>query len=143
MEFASNSQKSLTFFNNRYFKYFRLGFGPREAMARHRKNLGARKQVRVDLYKPGFLIPAPDAPWIECTIVKVSDDGVCLEVGALAVPKIFGLAFTAGGEVLRVCLLIWRRGEMIGARFVTAKELRLGFEQPDEADPKLQKTLAD
>ncbi len=67
-------------------------------MARHRKNLGARKQVRVDLYKPGFLIPAPDAPWIECTIVEVSDDGVCLEVGALAVPKIFGLAFTAGGR---------------------------------------------
>ena len=112
-------------------------------MARHRKNLGARKQVRVDMYKPGFLIPAPDAPWIECTIVEVSDEGVCLEVGALAVPKIFGLAFTAGGEVLRVCLLIWRRGEMIGARFVTAKELRLGFEQPGEADPELQKALAD
>jgi hypothetical protein len=110
-------------------------------MARHRKNLGARKEVRVDLHKPGFLIPAPDAPWIECTILEVSDNGVCLEVGALAVPKIFGLAFTAGGEVLRVCLLIWRRGEMIGARFVTAKELRQGLEQPDEADPELQQAL--
>jgi hypothetical protein len=110
-------------------------------MARHRKNLGARKEVRVDLYKPGFLIPAPDAPWIECTILEVSDTGVCLEVGALAVPKIFGLAFTAGGEVLRVCLLIWRQGEMIGARFVTAKELRQGLEQPDEADPELHQAL--
>ena len=55
-------------------------------MARHREDLGARKQVRVDLYKQGFLIPAPDAPWIECLIVDVSDSGVCLEVGALAVP---------------------------------------------------------
>jgi hypothetical protein len=100
-------------------------------MARHRKDLGTRKQVRVDLRKQGFLIPAPEAPWIECLIVEVSDEGACLEVGALAVPKIFGLAFTAGGEVLRVCSLIWRRGELIGARFVTAKELRQRFE-PDK-----------
>jgi hypothetical protein len=112
-------------------------------MAKHRKNLGARKQVRVDLHKPGFLIPAPDAPWIECTVVEVSDEGVCLEVGALAVPKIFGLAFTSTGEVLRICLLMWRQGELVGARFVTAKELRLGLERPDEADPKLQQALAD
>ena len=31
-------------------------------------------------------------------IVEVCDEGVCLEVGALAVPELFGLAFTAGGE---------------------------------------------
>jgi hypothetical protein len=112
-------------------------------MARHRKNLGARKHVRVDFYKPGFLIPAPDAPWIQCLIVDVSETGVCLEVGALAVPELFGLAFTAGGEVLRVCSLAWRRGELIGARFVTAKELREGFMATDKADPKLQKAPAD
>jgi hypothetical protein len=68
-------------------------------MARHRKHLGARKHVRVELHKPGFLIPAPEAPWIECLILDVSHQGACLEVGALAVPKIFGLAFTADGEV--------------------------------------------
>ena len=102
-------------------------------MARSRKDLGARKHVRVDLYKPGFLIPAPDAPWIECMILDVSDGGVCLDVGALSVPKIFGLAFTAGGEVLRVCTLIWRRGVLIGARFVTAKELRQGFVPSEDA----------
>jgi hypothetical protein len=96
-------------------------------MARHQRDLGARKNVRVELQTQGFLIPAPDAPWIECTIVDVSDGGVCLEVGALAVPKLFGLAFTAGGEVLRVCLLVWRRGELIGARYVSAKELRQGL----------------
>jgi hypothetical protein len=111
-------------------------------MARYRKDLGARKNVRVDLRKPGFLIPAPDAPWIECLIVDVSDDGVCLDVGALAVPKIFGLAFTAGGEVLRVCALIWRRGERVGARFVSAKELRQGL-VPVEAAPKHQQVLLD
>jgi hypothetical protein len=90
----------------------------------------ARRKVRVDLQQPGFLIPEPDAPWIECTIIEVSDEGVSLEVGALAVPQIFGLAFTASGEVLRVCWLTWRNGERVGARFVSAQELRQGFE-PD------------
>jgi len=84
-------------------------------MARHRKGLGARKHVRVDLHKPGFLIPAPESPWIECLIVDVSDSGVSLEVGALVVPELSGLAFTAGGEVLRVCSLAWRRGELARA----------------------------
>ena len=108
-------------------------------MARHRKVPGARKPVRVDLYKPGFLIPAPDAAWIECVITEVTEEGVCLDVGALAVPQLFGLAFTAGGEVLRVCALAWRQGETVGARFVSARQLRQGLVEPDEADPKLRK----
>ncbi len=45
-----------------------------------------------------------------------------------------GLAFTAGGEVLRVCSLSWRRGELIGARFVSATELRQGFVASEDAD---------
>ena len=108
-------------------------------MARNRRYPGARDDIRVELYKPGFLIPAPDAPWIECLIVDVSDEGVCLDVGALSVPNLFGLAFTAGGEVLRVCSLAWRKGELIGGRFVTAKELRAGFAATDEAAPRLAK----
>jgi hypothetical protein len=44
--------------------------------------------------------------------------------------------------VLRICALVWRRGELIGARFVTAKELRQGLE-PDEADGKPQRVLVD
>lgn len=95
-----------------------------------RRKPEARRKVRVDLQQPGFLIPEPDAPWIECTIIEVSDEGVSLEVGALAVPQIFGLAFTASGEVLRVCWLTWRNGERVGARFVSAQELRRGVE-PD------------
>ena len=109
-------------------------------MARTRKD--PRKKVRVDLHKPGFLIPAPDAPWIECQIVDVSDEGVCLDVGALAVPKIFGLAFTAGGEVLRVCKLAWRRGELVGASFLSAEELRRAA-VPAETAPKQQRVLVD
>jgi hypothetical protein len=113
-------------------------------MATRRKDqdLGERKHVRIDLNKPGYLIPAPDAPWIECTIVDVSERGACLDVGAMPVPKVFGLAFTGGGEVLRVCSLIWRRGERVGARFVTAKELRQGFE-PAAADSRGQVARVD
>ncbi len=108
-------------------------------MARHQKS-PAGKRVRVDLQQPGFVIPAPDAPWIACTVIEVSDEGVCLEVGALAVPQIFGLAFTAGGEVLRVCRLTWRKGEQVGARFVSAIELRRGSES-DDADPAVRATF--
>src|SRR3981189_1654772 len=110
-------------------------------MARQSGDLSTRQNFRVDLYKQGFLIPTPEAPWIECLIVDVSDTGACLDVGALAVPDLFGLAFTAGGEVLRVCSLVWRRGELIGARFVTVNELRQGLE-PAEAGPKLQDAAA-
>jgi len=111
-------------------------------MAKQRKGPGARKGVRVELHAPGFLIPTPDAPWIECMIVEVSDEGVSLDVGSLAVPKLFGLAFTSGGDVLRVCLLDWRKGELLGARFVTAKELREGFKADGAGGPKPQKALA-
>jgi hypothetical protein len=44
-------------------------------MARQSGDLGTRKNFRVDLYKQGFLIPTPEAPWIECLIVDVSATG--------------------------------------------------------------------
>src|SRR3954463_11630876 len=96
-------------------------------MARARKDLGARKFVRIDLRKRGFLIPAPDAPWIECYIHDISENGASLQVGDLAVPKMFGLSLTAGGAVRRVCALIWRKGELVGVRFLSAQELRKRF----------------
>jgi hypothetical protein len=68
--------------------------------------------------------PAADAPWLECFILDVSQSGICLEVGALAVPQIFAISFTSCGTVKRLCRLAWRRGEMVGARYVTAKQRR-------------------
>jgi hypothetical protein len=102
-------------------------------MARNRKELGARKFVRIDLHKQGFLIPAPNAPWIQCYILDISDNGACLDVGDLAVPPVFGLSLTAGGEVMRVCTVIWRTGELIGVRFISARELRKGNAPAGEA----------
>jgi hypothetical protein len=93
-------------------------------VVRHPKDLGARKHERIEYRRAGYIIPAPDAPWIECFVVDVSESGLCLDVGALAVPRFFGVSFTSCGSVTRVCLLAWRRGELLGARYVTAKELR-------------------
>jgi hypothetical protein len=111
-------------------------------MARDRKDLGARKFVRVDLRKPGFLIPAPDAAWIECYILDISENGACLDVGDLAVPKVFGLSLTAGGEVRRLCMLIWRKGELVGVRFISARELRKGVAPAGEPDAAAKKAHA-
>ena len=107
-------------------------------MARQREELGGRRHARIQLQKLGYLILAPTAPWIECMIVDVSESGICLEVGPLAVPELFGISFTSGGEVLRVCFIVWRQGGLIGARYVSAKELREGFVAPSEADTRIE-----
>src|SRR5436305_13118911 len=109
-------------------------------MARHRKDLGERKHERIDYRRPGFVIPAPDAPGIECFIVDISESGVCLDVGALAVPKMFGLALTSCGTAVRVCVRAWRRGELLGARFASAKQLRDG--ERGHSEPRVQKARA-
>ncbi len=98
-----------------------------------RQELGNRKHERVALRRVGFIFAAPDAPWIECFIVDVSESGLCLDVGALEVPEIFGVSFTSNGSIRRICERAWRRGELIGARFLTAKELRTRC-QPQRAD---------
>ena len=81
------------------------------------------------LSEPGFVIPAPDAPWIECLIVDVSDSGVCLDVGALA--KLFGLAFNTSGTVVRVGMIGRRSGD-----FVTATELRQSEQKQSDSEPQ-------
>jgi hypothetical protein len=101
-------------------------------MAKERKELGKRKHSRVEFYKRGFLIPTPDAPWIECTVLDVGHQGVRLDVGEVPLGDMFGLAFTAGGQVIRVCSLVWRKGEVVGARFLSANELR-GGQRPDQS----------
>jgi hypothetical protein len=100
-------------------------FGPRSSHAlRHRRDLGERKEPRVEYQRSGFIIPTPDAPWVECTICDVSEGGLRVDAGSLAVPNIFAVSFTSGGEVLRLCRQVWRRGGLIGACFVSAQQLR-------------------
>ena len=56
-------------------------------MARHRKDLGERKHERIEYRRPGFVIPAPDAPWIECFIVDISESGVSSTSARWRCPK--------------------------------------------------------
>lgn len=101
--------------------------------------LGERKHSRIEFQKAAFLILEPGGVWIECSILDISDGGVCLEVGNLPVPKIFVLVMTPDGRVRRACMTAWRRGELLGARFVTAEQLRRGIGEPGYVDPKLAK----
>jgi hypothetical protein len=103
---------------------------------KHRKDPAHWNDERIDYQRPGFLIPAPDAPWVQCFILDVSENGIRLDVGGAYVPEIFGIAFNADGKVMRLCQIAWRQGERIDARFVTARQLRLG--QQPYCDPRLQ-----
>ena len=87
---------------------------------------GERKHSRIGFQKAAFVVLEPGGVWIECSIVDISDGGVCLEIGTLPVPKIFVLLMTPDGAVRRGCMTAWRRGELLGARFVTAAQLRRG-----------------
>jgi hypothetical protein len=49
----------------------------------------------IELNWSGFIIVEPDAPWIECLILTVSANGLCLNVGAIVVPEIFAIAFSS------------------------------------------------
>ena len=101
--------------------------------------LGERKHNRIEFQKAAFIVLEPGGPWIECAIMDISDGGACLEIGSLPVPKIFVLVMTPDGRVRRACLAVWRRGELLGARFVTAEQLRRGIGERGCVDPKLQK----
>ena len=84
---------------------------------------GARKHDLISFPKPAFLMTAPDAPWIECLVTDISNDGVGLDVGALPVPEVFGVAFTRCGTVRRVCSKVWQENNRIGAKFLQARDL--------------------
>src|SRR3982074_3162249 len=108
---------------------------------RHRNDLRGRNNEPINYHRPGFLIPEPDAAWIECFILDLSEAGIRLDVGALgAVPEVFGVAFNSDGKVIRLCRIAWRRGERIDARFLTARQLRR--RQREYRDPRLQKLPA-
>ena len=92
--------------------------------------LGDRKEKRITFQTPGFVILEPDGAWIECSITDISASGVCLHVGALVMPEVFVIVLNSSGSVRRACHRMWRRGELVGARFVTAKELRDGLPAP-------------
>jgi PilZ domain len=91
---------------------------------RSRNSLGNRKHARVGFSRSGFVILEPGGPWIGCFIQDVSEGGACIDVGALVIPAVFMLLLSPRGEVRRICQNVWRKGELVGVKFLTAKELK-------------------
>jgi hypothetical protein len=60
-------------------------------------------------------------PALRCSVVDISLEGASLWVPSAALPDLFALRTV--GAVRHVCEVVWRKGEMVGARF-------LGHEQP-------------
>ena len=110
-----------------------------EVTMRKSKEYGGRKHERVELRRSAFVVLAPNGPWLECTLLDISEDGAGLDVGSLPVPKIFLLILTPDGKVRRTCLTTWRRGPLIGANFVSLKQLRQNSRPQNYIDPRLQK----
>jgi hypothetical protein len=90
----------------------------------HGERRRERRHERIDFRRTCFIFTEPDAPWIECAVTDISETGLCIDVGRLVVPNIFGVSFTSDGSIRRVCARAWRNGELVGGRFLTAKELR-------------------
>ena len=86
-------------------------------------NYEERREKRLGMRRPGYVILQPDAPMIECVVTDISHRGAGLNIGALALPKTFLLVLSPDGKVTRPCKLVWRRGELAGVRFITAAEL--------------------
>lgn len=106
---------------------------------RKSKENGGRKHERVELRRSAFVVLAPNGPWLECTLLDISEGGAGLDVGSLPVTKIFLLILTPDGKVRRTCLTAWRRGPMLGANFVSLEQLRQNSRPQNYIDPRLQK----
>jgi hypothetical protein len=54
--------------------------------------------------------------YCECQVLDISAHGAKVVV-AMAVPNLFELAFSEGGQH-RVCEVVWRRTKMVGIKFI-------------------------
>lgn len=103
------------------------------------RDQGGRKHERIDFRRQACVVLEPDGPRLECMILDISVGGARLDVGPLPAPKMFILILTPNGEVRRTCLTTWRRGPILGVRFIDIKELRRGFGPQEYIDPRFQK----
>lgn len=111
----------------------------RDIAMRKSKDQGGRQYERIDFRRPAFVVLQPNGAWLECMVLDISSYGARLEVGAAPVPKMFMLILTRNGEVRRTCLTTWRNGPVLGARFISLKEIRRALTPQKYVDPRLQK----
>ena len=95
-------------------------------VAMKRDDLGQRRHHRVEIETPAILYLKPNGRGMHCLVQNISDGGVSLQVGDLPVPNIFILQLTP--QIRRLCKIAWRQNDILGASFVTPKEVRKAAE---------------
>lgn len=56
---------------------------------RKSKEYGGRKHERVDLRRPAFVALAPNGPWLECTLLDISEGAPASMWGRFLCPRYF------------------------------------------------------
>lgn len=88
------------------------------------KPYGARKQEWTSVGRLGFIVGEPNGPASECKICQISDNQICLDVGLSRAPHLFVLMLTPDSKIRRACLVQWRSGHLLRAKFLSAHEIR-------------------
>ncbi len=91
-------------------------------MSLRNADLGQSRPPRFELQTPTILYLEPDGRGMHCVVRDISHGGVSLQVGDLPVPLIFILQLTP--QIRRLCKIAWRRNDVLGASFVTPKQVR-------------------
>jgi hypothetical protein len=77
-----------------------------------------RKHVRQPRNQTAKFQTAAGAPWQDCRVTEVSNEGVRLRASGGQVPDRFTLLLADEGAEQRKCKVIWRSGHEVGAEFM-------------------------
>lgn len=91
-------------------------------MAGKKEDLGERRHHRIGLKTSALVFLQPNGTGMGCSVLDISEGGVRLRVGALAVPKIFILELAP--QIRRLCHIVWRQNDVLGAAFISPQQAR-------------------
>src|SRR5690348_11442724 len=91
-----------------------------ELVPLQQRRLMAREAIGI----PGR-IECEGQPSLRCSVVDISMQGASVWVPSASLPDVFTLKTV--GAVRHVCETVWRKGEMVGARFVAHDQFSSPF----------------
>jgi hypothetical protein len=78
-----------------------------------------KREVRRMIRQQSAWITLNGVAMTECRIMDISKRGAkIVPGGSSVVPARFELAFVQGGQKRQACEVIWRRGRMLGIKFI-------------------------
>jgi PilZ domain len=82
------------------------------------KRRKAKREVRRIRHKSAWIVINGSAT-SECEVLDISQTGAkIMSNGTTAIPASFELAFVQGDQKRQTCEVVWRRGKMLGIKFV-------------------------